>query len=147
MTHLPLRTANDHIMVILQNGWELHSSETSHSPKHFDEITSLFSADCPFGKLSVREHVRSAKRLRGLLMLRSSELRDSLWELAATNSYRRHLLRRFKKDEVWWLLQGNYILKYMIVWRKLLQRLTNSRPHDCRQTIRHSHPRLIAALR
>jgi hypothetical protein len=26
----------------------------SHSPKHFDEITSLFSASCPFGKLSVR---------------------------------------------------------------------------------------------
>jgi hypothetical protein len=73
MTHLPLCTANDHIMVILHNGWELHSSETSHSPKHFDEIISLFSADCPFGKLSVGEHVRPAKRLRGLLMLRSSE--------------------------------------------------------------------------
>ena len=34
----------------------------SHSPKHFDEITSLFSASCPFGKLSVRQNVRSAKR-------------------------------------------------------------------------------------
>jgi hypothetical protein len=34
----------------------------SHSPKHFDEITSLFSASCPFGKLSVRQNIRSAKR-------------------------------------------------------------------------------------
>jgi hypothetical protein len=33
-----------------------------HSPKHFDEITSLFSASCPFGKLSVQQNVRSAKR-------------------------------------------------------------------------------------
>jgi hypothetical protein len=30
-------------------------------PKHFDKITSLFSASCPFGKLSVRQDVRSAK--------------------------------------------------------------------------------------
>jgi hypothetical protein len=37
----------------------------SHSPKHFDEITSLFSAICHFGKLSVRQNVRSAKRLFG----------------------------------------------------------------------------------
>jgi hypothetical protein len=34
-----------------------------HSPKHFDEITSLFSASSPFGKLSVRQNVRSAKCL------------------------------------------------------------------------------------
>jgi hypothetical protein len=33
-----------------------------HSPKHFDERTSLFSASCPFGKLSVWQNVRSAKR-------------------------------------------------------------------------------------
>jgi hypothetical protein len=33
-----------------------------HSPKYFDEIASLFSASCPFGKLSVRQNVRSAKR-------------------------------------------------------------------------------------
>jgi hypothetical protein len=38
-----------------------------HSPKPFDEIASLFSASCPFGKLSVRQNrsvrqnVRSAK--------------------------------------------------------------------------------------
>jgi hypothetical protein len=57
-----LCTANDHIMIILHNGWELYSWEMSHSPKHFDEITSLFSASCPFGKLSVRQNVRSAKR-------------------------------------------------------------------------------------
>ena len=30
----------------------------SHSPKHFDEIPSLFSASCPFGKMSVRQNVR-----------------------------------------------------------------------------------------
>jgi hypothetical protein len=35
------------------------------SPKHFDEITSLFSAKCPFGKMSVRQNVRSAKCLFG----------------------------------------------------------------------------------
>ena len=57
----PLCTANDHIMVILHNGCELQSWEMRHSPKHFDEIASLFSASCPFGKLSVRQNVRSAK--------------------------------------------------------------------------------------
>ena len=31
-----------------------------HSPKLFDEIVSLFSASCPFGKLSVRQNARSA---------------------------------------------------------------------------------------
>ena len=36
-----------------------------HSPKHFDEIASLFSASSPFGKLSVRQNVRSAKRPSG----------------------------------------------------------------------------------
>ena len=34
----------------------------SNSHKQFNEITSLFSASCPFGKLSVRQNVRSAKR-------------------------------------------------------------------------------------
>ena len=38
-----------------------------HSPKHFDEIASLFSAscpsaNCPFGKMTVRQNVCSAKR-------------------------------------------------------------------------------------
>ena len=32
-----------------------------HSPKLFEEIVSLFSASCPFGKLSVRQNARSAK--------------------------------------------------------------------------------------
>jgi hypothetical protein len=56
-------------MVILPNGWELHSWEMSHSPKHFYEITGklsfrqvVLSANCPFGKMSVRQNVRSAKR-------------------------------------------------------------------------------------
>ena len=33
-----------------------------HSPKHFDEIASLFSASCSFGKLSVRQTVCSQGR-------------------------------------------------------------------------------------
>jgi hypothetical protein len=45
----------------------------SHSPKHFDEITTLFSASCPFGKLSVRQNVCSAKRLFGETSVRQND--------------------------------------------------------------------------
>ena len=51
----------------------------SHSPKHFDEITSLFSASCPFGKLSVRENVRSAKRPFGKMSVRQNVFRQSVF--------------------------------------------------------------------
>ena len=50
----------------------------SHSPKHFDEITSLFSASCPFGKLSVRQNVRSAKRPFGKTSVRQNVRRQNV---------------------------------------------------------------------
>jgi hypothetical protein len=59
------------LTVILHNGWELQSWEMRHSPKHFDEIASLFSASCPFGKLSVRQNVRSAKRPFGIMSFKA----------------------------------------------------------------------------
>jgi hypothetical protein len=65
-------------MVILPNGWELHSWEMSHSPKHFYEITSLFSASCPFGKLSVRQNVRSAKCPFGKTSVRQNVRRQNV---------------------------------------------------------------------
>jgi hypothetical protein len=58
-THYALLTTM-HIMVILHNGWEKLRNEAQSET--FDEIASLFSASCPFGKLSVRQNVRSAKR-------------------------------------------------------------------------------------
>jgi hypothetical protein len=73
-----LCTANDNIMVILHYGWELHSWKMSHSPKHFDEITSLFSASCPFGKLSVRQNVCSAKRPFGKMSVRQNVRRQNV---------------------------------------------------------------------
>ena len=64
-------------MVILHNGWELQSWEMRHSPKHFDEIASLFSASCPFGKLSVRQNVRSAKCPFGKTSVRQNVRRQN----------------------------------------------------------------------
>ena len=49
-----------------------------HSPKHFDEIASLFSASCPFGKLSVRENVRSAKCPFGKTSVRQNVCRQNV---------------------------------------------------------------------
>ena len=66
-------------MVILHNGWELHSWEMRHSPKHFGEITSLFSASCPFGKLSIRQNVRSAKRPFGKMSVRQNVFRQNIF--------------------------------------------------------------------
>ena len=52
----------------------------SHSPKHFDEITTLFSASCPFGKLSVRQNVCSAKHLFGKMTIgKMSVLQNVFW--------------------------------------------------------------------
>ena len=45
----------------------------SHSPKHCDEITSLFSTSCPFGELSVRQNVRSAKYPFGKTSVRQND--------------------------------------------------------------------------
>jgi hypothetical protein len=66
-------------MVILHYGWELHSWKMSHSPKHFDEITSLFSAKCPFGKTSVRQNVRSAKRPFGKMSVGKMSVRQNVF--------------------------------------------------------------------
>ena len=49
-----------------------------HSPKHFDEIASLFSASCPFGKLSVRHNVRSAKCPFGKTSVRQNVRRQKV---------------------------------------------------------------------
>jgi hypothetical protein len=38
------------------------TTDKKRGPKHFHEITSLFSASCPFGKMSIRQNVRSVKR-------------------------------------------------------------------------------------
>jgi hypothetical protein len=51
----------------------------SHSPKHFDEITALFSAICHFGKLSVRQNVRSAKRLFGKMTVGKMSVRQNVF--------------------------------------------------------------------
>ena len=50
----------------------------SHRPKHFDEIISLFSASCPFGKLSVRQNVRSSKCPFGKTSVRQNDRRQNV---------------------------------------------------------------------
>jgi hypothetical protein len=76
--HYALLMSNGYIMVILHNGWELQSWEMRHSPKLFDEIVSLFSASCPFGKLSVRQNVRSAKCPFGKTSVRQNVRRQNV---------------------------------------------------------------------
>ena len=51
----------------------------SHNPQNFDEITSLFSASCPFVKLSVRQNVRSAKRPFGKTSVGKMSVRQNVF--------------------------------------------------------------------
>jgi hypothetical protein len=63
----------------------------SHSPKHFYEITSLFSASCPFGKLSVRQNVRSAKRPFGKTSVGKMSVRQNVFR---QNVFRQSVFRQ-----------------------------------------------------